>query len=107
MCWRLASLVAGCFRGVDGGSGALSFWRLAAGRPPPLSLPSPLPSPNCEVAARPRGDPEQLLGNLGKGRGRGGGEDEFPAQNAAALTLVLSIELAGYHHLHAEALAED
>ena len=53
------------------------------GAPPP---PSPFPSPNCEVAALPRGDPEQLLCNLGKGRGREGGEDEFLAQNAAGRT---------------------
>ena len=37
-----------------------------------LSPPPPLPQ-KCEVAARPRGDPEQLLCILGKGRGRGEG----------------------------------
>ena len=47
------------------GGGALSA---AAG----ALLPSPSPSPNCEVAAFPRGGPKQLLCNLGKGRGRGG-----------------------------------
>ena len=43
-----------------------------AGWAPSPSLPSPFPSPNCEVAACPRGGPKQLLCNLGKGRGRGG-----------------------------------
>ena len=38
----------------------------------PLSLPSPFPSPNCQVAARGPLWGEQLLRNLGKGGGRGG-----------------------------------
>ena len=52
-------------------AGSRTACRLPRPSPSRLLPPSPFPPPNCEVAALPRGDPEQLLCNLGKGRGRG------------------------------------
>ena len=73
-CRGLVRISSECHQGMD----VMKIVATSEGGLGPHPPSPPFPSPNCEVAALPRGDPEQLLCNLGKGRGRGG-EDGFVA----------------------------